>query len=65
MQLVFGDVRLRGSLTGSTIENENNLRFAVRQDVRAKIEARPFSEAAAAFDRMMSGAARFRVVLTA
>jgi alcohol dehydrogenase, propanol-preferring len=65
MQLVFGDVRLRGSLTGSAIENENNLRFAVRQDVRAKIEARPLTEAAAAFDHMMSGAARFRVVLTA
>jgi propanol-preferring alcohol dehydrogenase len=63
-QLVFGDVRVRGSLTGSAIENEDNLRFAVHQDVRATIETRPLSEAAAAFDHMMSGAARFRVVLT-
>src|SRR6185437_13751736 len=35
MQLVFDDVRVRGSLTGSAIENEDNLRFAVSQGVRA------------------------------
>jgi alcohol dehydrogenase, propanol-preferring len=57
-------VRVRGSLTGSSIENEDNLRFAVSQDVRAMIEARPLDEAAAAFDHMLSGDARFRVVLT-
>jgi alcohol dehydrogenase, propanol-preferring len=64
-QLVFGDVRVRGSLTGSAIENEENLRFAVHQDVRAMIEPRPLSEAAAAFEHMMNGDARFRIVLTA
>ncbi len=64
MQLVFGDVRVRGSLTGSAIENEDNLRFAVSQDVRAMIEARPLDDAAAAYAHMASGDARFRVVLT-
>lgn len=63
MQLVFGDVRLRGSLTGSSIENERNLRFAVNQDMRAMVEARPLGEATAAFDHVISGDARFRVVL--
>jgi alcohol dehydrogenase, propanol-preferring len=63
-QLVFDDVRVRGSLTGSSIENEDNLRFAVSQDVRAMTEVRPLDEAAAAFGHMLSGDARFRVVLS-
>jgi propanol-preferring alcohol dehydrogenase len=63
-QLVFDDVRILGSLTGSSIENENNLRFAVSQDVRAMIESRPLGDASAAFQHMMNGDARFRVVLT-
>jgi propanol-preferring alcohol dehydrogenase len=64
MQLVFDDVRVRGSLTGSAIENEDNLGFAVSQDVRAMIEARPLDDAVAAYAHMASGDARFRVVLT-
>ncbi|MFF3753935.1 alcohol dehydrogenase catalytic domain-containing protein [Streptomyces sp. NPDC002018] len=64
MQLIFDDVKVRGSLSGSAIENENNLRFAVNQGVRAMTETRPLSEATAAFDHMIGGDARFRVVLT-
>jgi alcohol dehydrogenase, propanol-preferring len=64
-QLVFGDINIGGSLTGSAIENEDNLRFAVDQNVRAMTEVKPLDEAAAAFDRMMSGSARFRMVLSA
>ena len=62
-QLVFDDVRLSGSLTGSAIENEDNLHFAVDQHVRALIETRPLGDAAAAYDHMLRGDARFRVVL--
>jgi propanol-preferring alcohol dehydrogenase len=64
MQLVFDDVHVEGSLTGSSIENEDNLSFAVHQDVAAMIETRPLGDAAAAFEHMVSGDARFRVVLT-
>ncbi|MFE2531935.1 alcohol dehydrogenase catalytic domain-containing protein [Streptomyces sp. NPDC059371] len=64
MQLVFGDVRIMGSLTGSAIQNENNLRFATDQGIRAMIETRPLSEATEAYERMSSGDARFRMVLT-
>lgn len=64
IQLVFGDVRIMGSLTGSAVQNENNLRFATDQGVRAMIETRPLSEAAEAYERMFSGDARFRMVLT-
>jgi D-arabinose 1-dehydrogenase-like Zn-dependent alcohol dehydrogenase len=38
--------------------------FAVRTGVRSMNEPFPLDRAAAAYDRMMSGGARFRVVLT-
>jgi alcohol dehydrogenase, propanol-preferring len=64
-QLVFGDVHVSGSLTGKPIENEDNLRFALDQDVRSMIEPMPLQNAAEAFERMATGEARFRMVLTA
>jgi propanol-preferring alcohol dehydrogenase len=64
-QLLFGDVTIGGSLTGSAVENEDNLRFAVDQNVRAMTEPQPLGQAAVAFDRMLAGDARFRMVLTA
>jgi hypothetical protein len=50
-------------LTGSSIEDEDNLRFAVQQGVSVMIEEASLNSAPAAYDRMMSGAARFRMVL--
>lgn len=61
--LVRSGVRLTGSLTGSSFDNERNLAFAADQGIEAMIEERPLSEAQAAFDRMLSGDARFRMVL--
>ncbi|MFE3414027.1 alcohol dehydrogenase catalytic domain-containing protein [Streptomyces mirabilis] len=63
-ELIFGDAVIGGSLTGSSIENEDNLKFAAAQGIRAVIEPAPLLEAAGAYDRMMSGDARFRMVLT-
>jgi propanol-preferring alcohol dehydrogenase len=63
MSLIFDGVTAAGSLTGSSIENEDNLRFAVQQGVSAMIEEASLDSAPAAYDRMMSGAARFRMVL--
>ncbi|QIQ01875.1 alcohol dehydrogenase catalytic domain-containing protein [Streptomyces liangshanensis] len=56
-------IRILGSLTGTPIQNEDNLAFARRQGVKALIEERPLDEAPAAVDRMLSGKARFRMVL--
>jgi hypothetical protein len=53
----------RHTVAGSSIENEDNLRFAVQQGISAMIEEVPLDDAPAAYDRMMSGAARFRMVL--
>ena len=49
--------------TGSAIENEDNLQFSAARGVAPMTELMPFEEAPAAYERMMSGAARFRIVL--
>ncbi|WP_446039063.1 alcohol dehydrogenase catalytic domain-containing protein [Streptomyces sp. SID1121] len=56
-------IQILGSLTGTPIQNEENLAFSVREGVKALIEERPLAEAAAAVDRMLTGKARFRMVL--
>lgn len=61
--LVFGGRRIIGSLTGTAIENEDNLRFSLHNDVRPMIEVVPWQEAPKAYAKMMAGQARFRMVL--
>ena len=63
LSLIFDGVTVVGSLTGSAAENEDNLRFAVRHGVTAMIEQSSLDDAATAYSRMMSGRARFRMVL--
>jgi alcohol dehydrogenase/propanol-preferring alcohol dehydrogenase len=46
------------------MDSEDTLDFSVLADIRPLIETYPLERAAEAFDRMMSGKARFRVVLT-
>jgi propanol-preferring alcohol dehydrogenase len=62
--LIFGGRSIEGSLTGTPSENEENLVFALSNDVRPMVERVPLEQAAAAYARMISGAARFRMVLT-
>ncbi len=61
--LVFGGRSIIGSLTGTSIENEANMQFSATHGVAPMTEVMPFEDAPAAYARMMSGAARFRVVL--
>ena len=61
--LIFGGRSIVGSLTGSSIENEDNLAFSLAHGVKPMNEVMPFEDAPKAYERMMSGAARFRVVL--
>lgn len=61
--VIFGTRSLVGSLTGSSIENEDNLQLAQRCGIRSMNEIMAFSEAPEAYERMLSGKARFRVVL--
>ncbi|SHW08843.1 alcohol dehydrogenase [Mycobacteroides abscessus subsp. abscessus] len=61
--LIFGGRSILGSLTGSAIDNEDNLAFSLTHQIAPLVEPMPFTEAPRAYDRMMSGRARFRVVL--
>jgi D-arabinose 1-dehydrogenase-like Zn-dependent alcohol dehydrogenase len=61
--LIFGGRSLVGSLTGSSIENEDNLAFSLKHGIKPMNEVMPFEDAPKAYERMMSGGARFRVVL--
>ncbi|WP_329042723.1 alcohol dehydrogenase catalytic domain-containing protein [Streptomyces sp. NBC_00178] len=63
--LIFGTHSVVGSLTGSSIENEDNLAFSLAHGIRPSVEVMPFAKAPEAYERMLSGEARFRVVLDA
>jgi D-arabinose 1-dehydrogenase-like Zn-dependent alcohol dehydrogenase len=49
--------------SGTCVDSEDTMRFSVQTGVRAMIETMPFDQAPEAYARMMSGEARFRVVL--
>ncbi len=55
---------VRGSASGSAADSEDTLRFTELSGVEAQIETVDLEEAAAAYDKMMAGDARFRMVLT-
>jgi alcohol dehydrogenase/propanol-preferring alcohol dehydrogenase len=50
--------------SGRSIDSEDTMRFSVATGVRSMNELYPLERAAEAYERMMSGQARFRVVLT-
>ena len=62
--LIPGSTGVVGHASGTSKDSEDTLRFSALQDVRPMIETYPLDQAAAGYARMMSGAARFRVVLT-
>lgn len=62
--LVVGERSVQGSITGSPYENEKVLDFSVLAGVRPRIETMPLEHAYDAYQRMKSGNARFRMVLT-
>jgi D-arabinose 1-dehydrogenase-like Zn-dependent alcohol dehydrogenase len=64
VQLIFGRRTVRGWPSGSSIDSEDTLRFSSLSGVRPMIERYPLEKAAEAYDQMISGRARFRVVLT-
>jgi propanol-preferring alcohol dehydrogenase len=61
--LIFGTRTVSGSLTGSSIDNEDNLEFSLASGVHPMNEVLPMAEAHKAYTHMLSGQARFRVVL--
>ena len=61
--LIFGNRGVAGWYSGVSIDSEDTLAFSARTGVRSMNEVMPLAEVDGAFERMMSGKARFRVVL--
>jgi D-arabinose 1-dehydrogenase-like Zn-dependent alcohol dehydrogenase len=64
LQLIVTRRDLQGWPSGIPTDSEDTLQFAEMTGVRPMIEKYPLAKAGEAFDRMMSGKAEFRVVLT-
>ena len=62
--LIGGDKVLEGHASGTSIDSEDTLRFSTLFDVKPMIETVPLEQASEALAKMMSGDARFRMVLT-
>jgi D-arabinose 1-dehydrogenase-like Zn-dependent alcohol dehydrogenase len=62
--MIGGKLSIEGWASGTSIDSEDTLRFSALSGVRPMIEKYPLERAAEAYARMMSGKARFRVVLT-
>ena len=63
LELLGKRVAVRGWYSGTGVDLEDTLAFSQLNDIVSMNEIYPFDEAQAAYDRMMSGKARFRVVL--
>lgn len=64
VQLISRSRVIQGWLTGTPADAEDTLHFSTLTGIRPMIETYPLEQAAQAYARMLSGDARFRVVLT-
>jgi len=62
--LIGGQRSVKGWYSGMSIDSEDALAFSARTGVHSMNETFPFERVNEAYERMMSGKARFRVVLT-
>jgi len=62
--LIFGSRSIDGALTGDPATGDATLKFSVLAGVRPMIETMALTQAPEAYAHMLSGQARFRVVLT-
>ena len=63
LQLIGGRSSIRGWASGTAKDSQDTLEFSWLSGVRPMIERYPLEKAAEAYDQMISGRARFRVVL--
>jgi D-arabinose 1-dehydrogenase-like Zn-dependent alcohol dehydrogenase len=64
LPLIGGKRSIVGWASGTAMDSQDTLRFSAQSGVRPVIETFPLSRAAEAYERMMTGKARFRAVLT-
>jgi D-arabinose 1-dehydrogenase-like Zn-dependent alcohol dehydrogenase len=63
LSLLTGCRSVKGWYSGTSIDSQDTLAFSVRAGVRPMNEIYPLDKVSQAYERMMSGKARFRVVL--
>ena len=63
LELLRKRASLKGWYSGTAVDSEDTLLFSQRHKVVSMNEVYPLDQAQAAYERMMSGKARFRVVL--
>ena len=63
LDLLTKRAAIKGWYSGTAIDSEDTLTFSSMTEVTSMNEIYPLAEAQAAYDQMMSGKARFRVVL--
>ena len=64
LQLIFTRRTVRGWPSGTAKDSEDTLQFSSLSGVRPMIDRYPLEKVVEAYDQMISGRARFRVVLT-
>lgn len=64
VQLIGARRSIQGWPSGTARDSEDTLNFCALTGIRPMVETFPLEQAAIAYDRMLSGKARFRVVLT-
>ena len=64
LQLLGGRQSVKGWYSGTSIDSQDTLEFSVLSGVRSMNESFPLERVNEAYERMISGKARFRVVLT-
>jgi D-arabinose 1-dehydrogenase-like Zn-dependent alcohol dehydrogenase len=64
LQMILGNQSVTGWYAGTSIDSEDSLNFSALSGVRSMNEPYPLDRVSEAYDHMLSGKARFRVVLT-
>ncbi len=64
LSLIMGCRSVKGWYSGTSIDSQDTLAFSKRTGVRSMNEIFPLEQVNEAYERMISGKARFRVVLT-
>jgi alcohol dehydrogenase/propanol-preferring alcohol dehydrogenase len=62
--LIVGARSIKGWYSGTSIDSEDTLAFAQRAEVHSMCELLPLERAGEAYQRMATGKARFREVIT-
>jgi D-arabinose 1-dehydrogenase-like Zn-dependent alcohol dehydrogenase len=64
VQLIMSRRSITGWPSGTARDSEDTLNFCALTGIRPMVETVPLEQAATGYERMLSGKARFRMVLT-